>query len=92
MGRLLRVALAGIALALVLAASGQTFPTDAENPNTGATDRHILATCPVGHTCIDLAVSQSDTPDPVPAGNQLTYQIVVQNHGPNDATAVTMTD
>ena len=28
MGRLLRVALAGIALALVLAAAGQTFPSD----------------------------------------------------------------
>jgi uncharacterized repeat protein (TIGR01451 family) len=40
----------------------------------------------------DLAVTKADTPDPVPAGHDLTYTIVVTNNGPATALVVTLTD
>lgn len=40
----------------------------------------------------DLSVEKSDNPDPVIAGDLLTYTIRVTNNGPNDATNVTLTD
>jgi uncharacterized repeat protein (TIGR01451 family) len=44
----------------------------------------------VGDT--DLALTKSDSPDPVVQGNNLTYTIRVQNTGANDASAVSVTD
>src|SRR5207249_1720154 len=40
----------------------------------------------------DLAISKTDSPDPVIAGTNLTYTITVTNNGPGAATSVTMTD
>lgn len=40
----------------------------------------------------DLALTMSDSPDPVVAGAQLTYTIGAQNRGPNNATNVTVRD
>ena len=40
----------------------------------------------------DLSVSKSDSPDPVVAGEVLTYSLVVTNHGPSDASGVTLMD
>lgn len=40
----------------------------------------------------DLAVTKSSSPDPVVAGNPLTYTITVTNNGPSTATDVTITD
>ena len=40
----------------------------------------------------DLAVSQSDSPDPVQVGGSVTYTLTVQNSGPNQATGVTLVD
>ncbi len=40
----------------------------------------------------DLAVTKADTPDPVPAGRDLTYTIVVTNNGPATALGVTLID
>jgi uncharacterized repeat protein (TIGR01451 family) len=34
----------------------------------------------------DLSVSQTDSPDPVPLGDIVTYTIQITNHGPSDAT------
>ena len=32
----------------------------------------------------DLSITKSDSPDPVLAGNQLTYTVTVDNAGPSD--------
>ena len=40
----------------------------------------------------DLAVSQSDAPDPAEPGETLTYTVTVSNVGPGDATDVELTD
>jgi uncharacterized repeat protein (TIGR01451 family) len=40
----------------------------------------------------DLAVSKTDSPDPVSVGSTLTYTIQVSNLGPEGATGVTVTD
>jgi uncharacterized repeat protein (TIGR01451 family) len=40
----------------------------------------------------DLAVTKSDSPDPVSKGAQLTYSIVVTNNGPGSAANVQLTD
>jgi uncharacterized repeat protein (TIGR01451 family) len=40
----------------------------------------------------DLSITKSDSPDPVTAGEHLTYTIEVQNLGPDPAPGVTVTD
>lgn len=40
----------------------------------------------------DITIVKSDSPDPVNAGNQLTYTITVTNDGPDDAVGVQVTD
>jgi uncharacterized repeat protein (TIGR01451 family) len=40
----------------------------------------------------DLALTKSDTPDPVVEGSNLTYTIQVSNAGPDPATGVTVVD
>ncbi|MDP9343650.1 MAG: hypothetical protein M3Q23_16475 [Actinomycetota bacterium] len=42
--------------------------------------------------CADLSITKTDAPDPVTAGNVLTYTITVKNNGPKTATAVSVTD
>ena len=46
----------------------------------------------VGCRGADLALTKSDSVDPVFAGNPLTYTLTVTNNGPADATGVTITD
>lgn len=41
---------------------------------------------------VDLAVTKTDSPDPVVAGEQLVYTIVVTNDGPSDASGVSLVD
>ena len=40
----------------------------------------------------DLEVTQTDDPDPVASGGQVTYEITVTNNGPDVATSVTLED
>ena len=40
----------------------------------------------------DLAVTKSDAPDPVTAGTDLSYTLVVKNNGPQDASSVALSD
>jgi uncharacterized repeat protein (TIGR01451 family) len=40
----------------------------------------------------DLSLFQLDTPDPASAGHNVTYNITLQNFGPNPATAILLTD
>src|SRR6185312_10510048 len=40
----------------------------------------------------DLSITKSDAPDPVLAGELLTYSLSVANGGPSSATGVTVTD
>jgi uncharacterized repeat protein (TIGR01451 family) len=40
----------------------------------------------------DVAVTQTDSPDPVFAGERLVYTITVSNNGPDTATGLTLAD
>lgn len=40
----------------------------------------------------DLAVTKTDSPDPVTGGNDVTYAIRVTNNGPDEATGVVVSD
>jgi uncharacterized repeat protein (TIGR01451 family) len=40
----------------------------------------------------DVEITQVDSPDPVPAGDMLTYTLVAKNNGPDRATAVLIQD
>jgi uncharacterized repeat protein (TIGR01451 family) len=64
-------------------ASATTDPTPGNN---SATDTDTLA------ALADLSITKTDTPDPVTAGNDLTYTITVNNAGPSNAGAVSLSD
>ncbi len=53
--------------------------------NTATADTEIVAEA-------DLTITKVDTDDPVLAGESVTYEIVVENFGPSDATGVTVVD
>jgi uncharacterized repeat protein (TIGR01451 family) len=44
------------------------------------------------NTQADLRVTKSDSPDPVLAGNNITYTLTVTNSGPSDAQTVALSD
>src|SRR5439155_413904 len=60
-----------------------TDPTPANNSDTEPTTVQARA---------DLSITKSDSPDPVSAGNNLTYTLVVDNDGPSDALGVVVSD
>ena len=66
--------------------SGGSESNPADNTRTGSTTVVSPA------SSADLAVTKTDTPDPVPAGQDLTYTILVTNNGPATALAVALTD
>ncbi|MGH9179297.1 MAG: hypothetical protein ACRD0N_12185 [Acidimicrobiales bacterium] len=64
--------------------TGQTFDDDLSN------NFDTVATAVDG--AADLRITKSDSPDPVVAGELLTYSIVVTNDGPSTALDVVVTD
>src|SRR5439155_13751784 len=65
------------------ASSSTTDPTSANNSATATTS--VVARA-------DLADLKVDNPDPVIAGNTLTYTLTVTNNGPSDAQSVSLSD
>ncbi len=60
------------------------FDSDMEN-NSASEDTRV-------NRETDLEISKGDDPDPVTAGEVLTYTLTATNHGPSDATGVVVTD
>src|SRR5206468_7856787 len=77
------------------AAAGSTITNRADvssttaDSNTG--NNSSTATTTVA-TSADVSVTKTDSPDPVTAGQNLTYTIIVTNNGPSDAQGVSLTD
>jgi len=71
---------------LTNSASVSAVETDSNSANNSAS-----ATTTVNPS-VDLVLTKTDSPDPVTAGNNLTYAINVSNNGASSATGVTVTD
>ena len=63
--------------------AAETDPVSANNTATATTAVTAAA---------DLAVTKTDSPDPVKVGQVLTYTIRVANNGPSSATGVVLED
>jgi uncharacterized repeat protein (TIGR01451 family) len=61
-----------------------TFETD-------TTNNSATATTDVNQR-VDVSVTKTDSPDPMTAGSNLTYTIVVNNSGPSDAQTLSLSD
>ncbi|MCC7362611.1 MAG: DUF11 domain-containing protein [Anaerolineales bacterium] len=83
---------AGLADGTVLT---NTAATGSDTPETNPSNNHDAVPTtvqqPVGGP-VDLAVAKADTPDPVIAGQTLTYTLVVTNNGPATAQDVILVD
>ena len=66
-----------------------TVSSSTTDPNT-ANDSDTETTAVQARA--DLSISKDDSPDPVTAGGSLSYTITVDNAGPSDAQAVTVSD
>ncbi|HEV7239113.1 MAG TPA: ExeM/NucH family extracellular endonuclease [Thermoanaerobaculia bacterium] len=67
-----------------------TFASTTTDPSPGNESATAMTT--VGSGSADVSVTKSDSPDPVIAGNNLTYTITVNNAGPSNATTVALAD
>ena len=75
-----------------VALPGPTGPSDGNAANNCATNT-VTSTLVGAGADLDLqAVPKTASPNPVLAGQDLTYVITVINHGPSPATNVTLTD
>ena len=66
-----------------VAASAPSDPDTSNNAATTSTTVNAVA---------DLALTKTETPNPVQAGRSLGYALTVTNNGPSTATGVTVTD
>jgi len=48
--------------------------------------------CVTGAASADVSVTQTDSPDPVVSGSNVSYTVTTSNAGPNRATGVTLSD
>jgi uncharacterized repeat protein (TIGR01451 family)/CSLREA domain-containing protein len=72
-------------------AIGDVITATATAPN-GATSEFSPCATLTPQPSADLSVTTNDAPDPVNAGEDLTYTVTVTNRGPFDATGVVLTD
>jgi uncharacterized repeat protein (TIGR01451 family) len=63
--------------------------TQTQDPDPGNNSATVETTV---EAAADLLVTKTGSPDPVTAGEALTYTITVQNQGPSDAVNTTLTD
>lgn len=63
--------------------------SDAQDPNP---DNNISTDTVDVETLADMSAAKTASPDPVTAGQQITFRITVSNLGPSDAHAVTLAD
>lgn len=68
-----------------------TATVDSPTPDPDPSDNTSTSETPV-NPIADISVTKIGTPNPVPAGNLLTYTLVIANAGPSDAENVTLTD
>jgi uncharacterized repeat protein (TIGR01451 family) len=61
-------------------------------PDPNSSNNSQNATSTLVNTSADLAITKTDSPDPVIAGNNLTYTIVVTNNGVSDAQNIVVSD
>ena len=66
-------------------------------PDVNPDDNHTeiitqIISAPVPTETSELLIIKSDTPDPVVVGTPLTYNLLIANLGPDDATGVVVTD
>jgi uncharacterized repeat protein (TIGR01451 family) len=80
------VATADTAGTVTNTASVQADQPDGDTQNNSASQSTTI------NGVADLAITNSDSPDPVGAGQTLTYSLGVTNNGPNTAPSVTVTD
>ncbi|MCH7801338.1 MAG: DUF11 domain-containing protein, partial [Chloroflexi bacterium] len=61
-------------------------------PDPNTSNNSATNTMTVSRATVDLAVTKTDAPDPVQAGQDITYTIIVTNNGPDTSTPVTLID
>jgi len=66
-----------------------TVTTSTPESNTGNNSGSATTTV---NPAADLQLSKTDSPDPVTAGGNLTYSLVIHNNGPSAASGVTLSD
>lgn len=74
------------ASALPLAGGDAFFGTDTNTANNNSSQATTVT------NGADLAITKTDSPDPVNGGGRITYTINVTNNGPNDAVGVRVRD
>ena len=82
------VSAAGTYVNMALKTGETEFDPNTANDQASA----IVVTGGGGPSLADLSIQKTDSPDPLQAGQQLTYTLLVTNRGPAGATNVTITD